>query len=292
MSKIICFNVFEMNCVGYQLFGLWVYLCDCLWQYKDFDYWIDFVCVFECGIFDVIFIVDVIGYYDVYKGSNYYVLYQVVQILVNDLLQFVVLIVMVIEYFGIGIIVLMMFEYLYMFVCWLLIVDYYMKGWFVWNIVMLYLESGVKNVGDYGLCMYDDCYVVVVEYVEVLYKLFEGSWEDGVVVCDCDGCVFMYLEKVYEIGYKGCFFDVFGYYLCELLLQCMLVFFQVGVLGLGKVFVVQYVECVFVVVLICDQFVCYVVDVCVQVVVVGCDLVKVLIYNFVMVIVDEIDEKV
>ena len=60
---------------------------------------------------------------------------------------------------------------------------------------------------------HDDRHAVAAEYVEVLYKLFEGSWEDGAVVRDRDGRVFTHPEKVHEIGHKGRFFDVPGYHL-------------------------------------------------------------------------------
>ncbi|PYE24086.1 hypothetical protein C8J38_104225 [Rhizobium sp. PP-WC-2G-219] len=39
-------------------------------RHKDLDYWQDLARTLERGIFDGIFIADVIGYYEVYKGSN------------------------------------------------------------------------------------------------------------------------------------------------------------------------------------------------------------------------------
>lgn len=72
----------------------------------------------------------------------------------------------------------------------------------------------------------------------------------------------------------------------------MLVFYQVGVLSCGKCFVVEYVECVFVVVLLKIVFKQVVVDICQCVVEVGCDLCKVLVFNLQMVVLGEIDVKV
>ena len=60
MSKPIRFNAFEMNCVGHQSPGLWAHPRDRSWQYKDLDYWTDLARVLERGIFDAIFIADVI----------------------------------------------------------------------------------------------------------------------------------------------------------------------------------------------------------------------------------------
>ena len=87
MSKTIHFNAFEMNCVGHQSPGLWSHPRDRSSQYKDLEYWTDLAKILEKGFFDGIFIADVIGYYDVYKGSNYHAIHQAAQIPVNDPLQ-------------------------------------------------------------------------------------------------------------------------------------------------------------------------------------------------------------
>lgn len=69
MSKTIRFNAFEMNCVGHQSPGLWRHPRDRSWDYKDLEYWTDLARLLEAGFFDSVFIADVIGYYDVYKGN-------------------------------------------------------------------------------------------------------------------------------------------------------------------------------------------------------------------------------
>ena len=89
MTRQIRFNAFDMNCVGHQSPGLWAHPRDRSWQYKDLEYWTELARTLERGIFDGIFIADVIGYYDVYKGSNYHALHQAAQIPVNDPLQLV-----------------------------------------------------------------------------------------------------------------------------------------------------------------------------------------------------------
>ena len=103
MSKQIHFNAFEMNCVGHQSPGLWSHPRDRSSEYKDLVYWTDLAKILERGFFDGIFIADVIGYYDVYKGSNYHALHQAAQIPVNDPLQLAAPIAMVTEHLGIGI---------------------------------------------------------------------------------------------------------------------------------------------------------------------------------------------
>ena len=102
-SKVIRFNAFEMNCVGHQSPGLWRHPRDRAWQYKDLEYWTDLAKILERGIFDAIFIADVIGYYDVYKGNNDHAFLQGVQIPVNDPLQLANPIALATKHLGIGI---------------------------------------------------------------------------------------------------------------------------------------------------------------------------------------------
>ncbi len=291
MSKPIRFNAFEMNCVGHQSPGLWAHPRDRSWQYKDLDYWTDLAKTLEKGIFDAIFIADVVGYYDVYKGSNHHALHQGVQIPVNDPLQLAAPIAMVTEHLGIGITASTSFEHPYTFARRLSTADHHTQGRLGWNIVTSYLESGAKNVGEGGLRRHDNRYEVAAEYTEVLYKLFEGSWEEGAVVRDKERGVFARPDKVHEIGHKGKYFEVPGYHLCEPSPQRTPVLFQAGASGAGKTFAAQHAECVFVATPSRATLKDYVADVRAQAAAAGRDPAKVLVYTLVTVIVDETDDK-
>lgn len=291
MTKPIRFNAFEMNCVGHQSPGLWAHPRDRSWQYKDLEYWTDLAKVLEKGIFDGIFIADVIGYYDVYKGDNYHALQQAAQIPVNDPLQLAAPIAMVTEHLGIGITASTSFEHPYTFARRLSTADHLTRGRLAWNIVTSYLESGAKNISEGGLRDHSNRYEVATEYVEVLYKLLEGSWEDGAVVRDRDKRVFTHPEKVHEIGHKGKYFEVPGYHLCEPSPQRTPVLFQAGASGPGKAFAAQHAECVFVAAPTQAVLKHYVSDVRRQAAEAGRDPDKLLIYNLVTVIVDETDAK-
>ena len=111
MTRQIRFNAFDMNCVAHQSPGLWTHPRDRSWQYKDVEYWTELATTLEQGIFDGIFIADVIGYYDVYKGSNYHAIQQVAQVPVNDPLQLAVPISMATKHLGISITASTSFEH-------------------------------------------------------------------------------------------------------------------------------------------------------------------------------------
>lgn len=291
MSKTIHFNAFEMNCVGHQSPGLWTHPRDRSWQYKDLEYWTDLAKILERGIFDGIFIADVVGYYDVYKGDNYHAIRQGVQIPVNDPLQLAAPIALATEHLGIGITASTSFEHPYTFARRLSTADHHTKGRVGWNIVTSYLESGAKNIGEGGLRRHDNRYQVASEYVEVLYKLFEGSWEPDAVVRDRARGIFAIPEKVHEIGHKGKYFDVPGYHLCEPSPQRTPVLYQAGSSGPGKAFAANHAECVFISSPLKSAVKSYVADIRRQAAEAGRDPSKILIYNLVTIIVDETDAK-
>ncbi|KQP04514.1 LLM class flavin-dependent oxidoreductase [Methylobacterium sp. Leaf93] len=291
MTRQIRFNAFDMNCVGHQSPGLWAHPRDRSWQYKDLEYWTDLAKTLERGIFDGIFIADVVGYYDVYKGSNWHALHQAAQIPVNDPIQLAAPIALATEHLGIGITASTSFEHPYTFARRLSTADHHTKGRVGWNIVTSYLESGAKNIGEGGLKRHDNRYEVAAEYVEVLYKLFEGSWEDGAVLRDRDRRVFTDPAKVHEIAHQGRHFTVPGYHLCEPSPQRTPVLYQAGASGPGKAFAAGHAECVFVASPIKATLKAYVADVRAKAAAAGRDPRDVLVYNLTTVIVAETDEK-
>ena len=291
MGRNIRFNAFEMNCVAHQSPGLWAHPRDRSLEYKDLRYWTDLAKTLEKGFFDGIFIADVIGYYDVYKGSNYHALQQGAQIPVNDPLQLAAPIAMVTEPLGLGITASTSFEHPYTFARRLSTADHHTQGRLGWNIVTSYLESGAKNTSQGGLRRHDNRYEVAKEYVEVLYKLLEGSWEADAVVRDRAKGIFAHPEKIHEIGHKGKYFDVPGYHLSEPSPQRTPVLYQAGASGPGKSFAAQHAECVFVAAPTQNVLKNYVRDVREQAALACRDPRKLLVYNLVTVIVDETDAK-
>lgn len=291
MSKPIRFNAFEMNCVGHQSPGLWRHPRDRSWSYNDLEYWTDLAKLLESGIFDSVFIADVIGYYDVYKGNLDHALLQGVQVPVNDPLQLANPIAQATQHLGIGITASTSFEHPYTFARRLSTADHHTKGRVGWNIVTSYLESGAKNVGQGGLRSHDNRYDVAAEYIQVLYKLLEGSWEEGAVLRDRERGIFADPSKIHPIEHKGKYFDVPGYHLSEPSPQRTPVLFQAGASGAGKAFAAEHAECVFISTPLKSATATYVSEVRQKVAAQGRDPKQVLVYAMATIIVDETDAK-
>lgn len=291
MTRQIRFNAFDMNCVGHQSPGLWAHPTDRSVKYKDLDYWQDLARTLERGIFDGIFIADVIGYYDVYKGNNEGAIRNGAQIPVNDPIQLAAPIALATEHLGIGITASTSFEHPYTFARRIATADHHSKGRVGWNIVTSYLESGAKNIGQGGLKKHDNRYEVASEYLEVIYKLLEGSWEEGAVVKDAEGRVFADPAKVHEIGHKGKYFEVPGYGLTEPSPQRTPLIYQAGASGPGKAFAAAHAECVFVGAPSKALLKDYVADIRARAAAEGRDPKQIYVYTLITIITDETEEK-
>ncbi|MEI1702700.1 LLM class flavin-dependent oxidoreductase [Acinetobacter baumannii] len=246
MTKKISFNAFEMNCIAHQSPGLWRHPQDRSVEYKDLEYWTDLAQILERGFFDGIFIADVLGIYDVYHQSAEHALTGAVQVPVNDPLQIVPAMAAVTKHLGFGVTTSISFEHPYPFARRISTLDHLTKGRVGWNIVTSYLESGSKNLGLKTQVNHDNRYDIADEYLEVLYKLWEGSWEEGSVLRDRKNGIFADHKKVHPIQHEGKYFTVPGIHICEPSPQRTPVLYQAGASSRGQKFASQNAECVFI----------------------------------------------
>jgi FMN-dependent oxidoreductase (nitrilotriacetate monooxygenase family) len=83
------------------------------------------------------------------------------------------------------------------------------------------------------------------EFLEVTYKLWEGSWEPGAVLRDRDRGVYTDAGKVHPIEHQGRYFSVPGAHLVEPSPQRTPVLFQAGTSPAGREFAARNAELVF-----------------------------------------------
>lgn len=246
MAKQISFNAFEMNCIAHQSPGLWRHPLDRSTEYNTLNYWTDLAKILERGLFDGIFIADVLGVYDVYHDNAVHALQGAVQIPVNDPLQIMPAMAAVTEHLGFGLTTSISFEHPYPFARRLSTLDHLTNGRAGWNIVTSYLDSGAKNLGQTQQNNHDNRYDIADEYLEVLYKLLEGSWQVDAVQRDKQRGVFADPSKVHAIGHQGEYFNVPGLHLCEPSPQRTPLLYQAGASARGQRFASQNAECVFI----------------------------------------------
>ncbi|MDY0395557.1 NtaA/DmoA family FMN-dependent monooxygenase [Virgibacillus halophilus] len=245
-KKRIYLNAFEMNCAGHQSPGLWTHPKDQSHRYKDSEYWIALAKTLEKGRFDAVFLADVLGTYDVYKGSRDAAVRQGAQSPVNDPLLVVPLMSAVTKHLGFGVTASVTHEHPYTFARRISTLDHLTKGRVGWNIVTSYLKSAAVNMGLDDQVKHDERYDIADEYLEVCYKLWEGSWEDDAVKVDKENGIFADPAKVHDIAHEGKYFKVPGAHLCEPSPQRTPVIFQAGASSRGRAFAAGNAELVFI----------------------------------------------
>ena len=184
MKKEIRLNAFAMNCVAHQSPGLWTHPRDRTADYNRLPYWIDLAKTLERGRFDGLFLADVLGVYDVFGDSPDAALRTAAQTPVNDPLLLIPAMAAVTEHLGFGVTSNLSYEPPYTFARRMSTLDHLTEGRVGWNVVTGYLDSAAKGAGKDKQTGHDDRYDIADEYMEVVYKLWEGSWEDDAALRD------------------------------------------------------------------------------------------------------------
>jgi FMN-dependent oxidoreductase (nitrilotriacetate monooxygenase family) len=244
--KEIRLNAFEMNCVGHQSPGLWAHPRDRSANYTDLEYWTGLATTLERGKFDGIFLADVLGIYDVYGGSPDAALRHAVQVPVNDPVLLIPAMAQVTEHLGFGVTSTLSYEPPYPFARRMSTLDHLTKGRAGWNIVTGYLNSAAAGMGLVVQPRHEERYEIAEEYMQVVYQLWEGSWDDGAILRDRDRRIFADPAKIHRIRHEGRFYRVDAIHLSEPSPQRTPVLYQAGASTSGRGFAAAHAECVFI----------------------------------------------
>jgi len=246
MTSEILINAFHMNTVGHQAPGMWSHPRDTARHYTDLQYWAELARTLERGLIDGLFLADVLGIYDVYAGSPDAALRNGVQVPVNDPSLLIPAMAMVTQNLGFGVTCTLSFEPPYPFARRMSTLDHLTKGRVGWNIVTGYLDSAAKGMGERTQVGHDRRYDIADDYMQVVYKLWEGSWEDDAVAADKASGLFADPAKVHRVRHDGEFYKLDAIHLCEPSPQRTPLLFQAGASGRGRQFAGRHAECVFI----------------------------------------------
>nr|WP_298095756.1 LLM class flavin-dependent oxidoreductase [uncultured Shinella sp.] len=246
MAKEILLNAFNMNCVGHINHGLWTHPRDRSSEYTRLDHWTALAATLERGLFDGLFLADIVGVYDVYQQSVDLTLRESIQLPVNDPLMLVSAMAAVTKDLGFGVTVNVHAEEPYIFARRLSTLDHLTEGRIGWNIVTGYLDSAARAVGQAALGEHDTRYDRADECLDLLYALWEGSWDDDAVLRDRTARLYADPSKVRKIRHEGRHFKAEGYHLSEPSRQRTPVLYQAGTSGRGRQFASRHAECVFI----------------------------------------------
>ncbi|SFM01978.1 LLM class flavin-dependent oxidoreductase [Methylobacterium pseudosasicola] len=238
-------NAFQMASPGHTWAGLWRHPRDTTAAYNTLDYWTALARTAERGLFDGVFLADVIGQYDVYGGNADAALARAAQAPSLDPFLVVPTMAAATRHLGFGVTANLTYEHPYTFARRITTLDHLTGGRVGWNIVTGYLESGARGMGLSEARAHDVRYEAGEDFLEAAYKLWEGSWEDGAVQRDRAGGVFTDPGKVHSIHHDGPYYRVDGRHLGEPSPQRTPVLYQAGTSSRGKLFAARHAEAIF-----------------------------------------------
>ena len=120
--------------------------------------------------------------------------------------------------------------------------DHLSKGRIGWNIVTNALANGSRNFGLDDLTEHDERHKWAHEYLEVVYKLWEGSWEDGALLRDNAKGIHADPAKIHKIHHQGQRYKVEGPHLPAPSPQRTPVLAQAGSSRAGRDFAALHAE--------------------------------------------------
>ncbi|ACM31059.1 LLM class flavin-dependent oxidoreductase [Rhizobium rhizogenes] len=246
MPKKIRLNAFLMNTIGHVAPGLWRHPEDQTRNYRDLEFWTNVAQLSERGLFDSVFIADIAGTYDIYGGNDVAALRYAAQSPINDPVVLVSAMSAVTKHIGFGITVGTSYEHPFLFARRFSTLDHITKGRIAWNIVTGFLPSFEKNQGRVTPTPHDERYDHAEEYMEVAYKLWEGSWEDDAIIENKATGHFTNPKKIHHIGHHGRYYDVPGVHLSEPSPQRTPLLFQAGASPSGVKFAARHAEAIFI----------------------------------------------
>jgi FMN-dependent oxidoreductase (nitrilotriacetate monooxygenase family) len=245
MKREIRFNAFDMACVGHIQQGMWTHPRDRSADYLSLEYWMGLARLLEEGLFDGLFLADVLGIYDVHGGNGDAAIRNAVQVPLLDPMLIVPAMAAVTRNLGFGVTCNLAWESPALMARRFSTLDHLTKGRIGWNIVTGYLDSAARAMGLDRQMAHDDRYDLADEYMEILYRLWEESWAADAVNRDRVAGIYADPARVKRITHQGRQYRLDAPHLVEPSPQRTPVLYQAGASDRGRGFAAQHAECVF-----------------------------------------------
>lgn len=245
--KRLIFNAFTMNVVSHVWHGLWRHPDSKQMYFDDLETWTELAQLLEKGRFDALFFADVIGIDPAYNGKWDTYIKEGLHLPCNDVATLCAALIGKTENLGLTFTSSILSEHPFSFARKVSTMDHLSNGRVGWNIVTSVSHNAAQNYGLDEIVAHDKRYEWADEYMDVVYQLWEGSWDDGAVLRDRENGVYADAEKIHRIYHKGDNYRVMGPHLTSPSPQRTPVLYQAGASGRGREFAAKHAEGTFVV---------------------------------------------
>lgn len=246
MTTPLLFNAFEMASVGYYLQGGWTHPDSRRERYTELSFWQERARLLDEAGFSALFFADVLGVYDTYEGRADAAVEGAVDFPINDPAITIATMLAATERLNFVLTASTSYEPPFSLARRLSTLDHLSHGRIAWNIVTSYLPNAAQNFGLADQLGHDERYARAEEFLEVVYKLWEGSWAPGAVLHDKAAKRYADPAKVRRIDHAGPNYRVAGPALTEPSPQRTPVIYQAGTSPRGLRFAAAHAEVTFV----------------------------------------------
>ncbi|MBL8697111.1 MAG: LLM class flavin-dependent oxidoreductase [Alphaproteobacteria bacterium] len=245
MDKQLRLNAFITNSAVHLSPGLWRHPRDRALGHGRLPFWQDLARLLERGLFDALFIADAIGVSNVYGDSQDMSIRYGLRVPRHDPFLVIPAMAAVTEHLGYGVTGTLSYEPPFLFARRMSSLDHLTEGRAGWNIVTGHLAAGARAMGRDAMTGHDRRYDIADEYMDVVYALWEGSWEDDAVRRDRATGIYADPAKVHRVRHEGETYRVDSIHMVEPSPQRTPVLFQAGASARGRQFAATHAECVF-----------------------------------------------
>ncbi len=243
--KQILLGAFEINQVNLTSQGLWAHPEQNTYRYKELTYWTDLARLLERGFFDFLFLADSYGY-PLLNGETPDVTFeQAVEIPKNDPMLLIPALSAATRDLNFVVTASTSFDHPYANARRFATLDHLTAGRIAWNVVTT-SSAVVSDLFGTVQAPHDERYAIAQDFLDLSYKLFEGSWEDGSAIVDKAARLYADPRRVHPVSHDGPYFKSHGYFNAEPSPQRTPVLAQAGASSTGRNFAAANAELVFV----------------------------------------------
>lgn len=183
-QKPLILSAFLMNTTSHIIGGSWRREEAQQHRFNELPHWVSLVQKLEKAGFDIAFFADVVGLYGDHEGGWASHVRKGLQIPSNDPLVLISALASVTDRIGLALTSSVVQAHPFTFARQLSTLDHLSGGRVGWNVVTTAQENAHRNYGASDLAKHSDRYAWAEEYLEVCYKLWEGSWTEEALQAD------------------------------------------------------------------------------------------------------------
>jgi FMN-dependent oxidoreductase (nitrilotriacetate monooxygenase family) len=244
-QRHIAINAFYMASPTQSWAGMWPHSRSTGADYNTLKFWIDLAKQAESGLIDCVFVADALGVPDTYGGNPDAAIRSGAHFPANDPMLLIPVMASVTRHLTFGVTGNTTYEPPYLLARRLSTLDQLTEGRLAWNVVTGVMPSTAKAMGLGEMVSHDARYDVADEYMDLAYKLWEASWEDGAAIRDRTRGIFADPARIHAIHHRSEHFSCDGIHLCEPSPQRTPLLFSAGASSRGIAFAGRHAECSF-----------------------------------------------